>query len=163
MEGCDFDILLVSETWRDKREEIIVTAAGHKVFLSGGSCCRIGVGICVSRRLLDHISGPTFFKISGRICCLHFTNGHYNLQAFSCYMPTSWEPDDAAEHVYGLLGVLFLNRDHAGAMPIIETVFNAVIRNLFPGNDDDLLGTCGFGPEMIEAGTCTVDVGTWFV
>ena len=26
-----YDILLVSETWRDKREEAIVTAAGHNV------------------------------------------------------------------------------------------------------------------------------------
>ena len=62
-----YDILLVSETRRDKREDAIVTAAGHKVFLSGGSCCRNGVGICVSRRLLDQISGLTFFAISDRI------------------------------------------------------------------------------------------------
>ena len=81
LENCDFDILLVSETWRDKREEVIVTEAGHKVFLSGGSC-RNGVGTCVSRRLLDQISGLTFLTISDRICCLHFTIGHYNFLFF---------------------------------------------------------------------------------
>ena len=58
---CDFDILLVSETWRDRREEAIITAAGHKVFLSGGSCCKNGVGICVSRRLLDGTGEPTSY------------------------------------------------------------------------------------------------------
>ena len=73
-------------------------------------------------------------------------------QTFSCYMPTSWEPDDAAEHVYDLLGMLLVNCDQAGAIPIIGGDFNAVIANPLPGDNDDLLGTCGFGPEMIEAG-----------
>ena len=31
LDTCDFDILLVSETWRDNCEDAIVTAAGHKV------------------------------------------------------------------------------------------------------------------------------------
>ena len=97
-DNCDFDIKLVS-TWRDKREHAIVTASWSKVFLSGGSCCRNVVGTCVSRRLLDQISGMTFFAISGGICCLHFTNGQYNFRTFSCYMPTSCKPDDAAGYV----------------------------------------------------------------
>ena len=147
LENCDFDILLVSETWRDKREEVIVTAAGHKVFLSGGSCCRTGVGICVSPRFLDPISGLIFFTISDGICCLHFTNSHYNFQTFSCYIPTSWEPDDAAEHVYDLLGMFLFNCYHAGAIPIIAGNFNAVIGTPLPGGDDDLLGICGFRPR----------------
>ena len=147
LDTCDFDILLASETWRDKREEVILSAAGHKVFLSGGSCCRNGVGIGVSRKLLDQISGLTFFAISDRICCLHFMKSQYNFRIFSCYMPTSWEPDDAAEHVYDLLGILLLNCDHAGAIPIIGGDFNAVIGNPLPGDDMDLLGTCGFGPR----------------
>ena len=116
------------------------------MFLSGGSC-RNAVGICVSRRLLDQISGLTFLTISDRICCLHFTIGHYNFQTFSCYMPTSWEPADAAEHVYDLLGMLLVNCDQVGAILIIGGDFNAVIGNPLPGDDDDLLGTCGFGPR----------------
>ena len=147
LDTCDFDILLVSESRRDNCEDAIATAAGHKVFLSGGSCCRNGVGICVSRRLLDQISGLTFFSISDRICCIHFKRGHSNFRACSYYMPTSWEPDDAAEHVYDLLGILLLNCDHAGAIPIIGGDFNAVIGNPLPGDDMDLLGTCGFGPR----------------
>ena len=151
LDSCDLDILLVSATWRDRREKAIVTAAGNKVFLSGGSCCKNGVGMCVSRRLVDQISGTTFFASSDRICCLHFTNGHHNFfsqfPSFSCYMPTSWEPDDAAEHVYNSLGMLLLSCDHAGAIPIIGGGFNAVIGNLLPGDDSHLLGTCGCGPR----------------
>ena len=137
LDTCDFDILLVSDSWRDRREDAIVTAAGHKVFLSGGSRCRNGVGICVSRRLLDQISGLTIFAISDKICCIHFTRSHCNFRTFSCYMPTSWEPNPASEHAC----------DRAGTIPILETDFNAVIRNPLPGDDMGLLGTCGFGPR----------------
>ena len=104
LENCDFDILLVSEGWRDKREQVIVTAAGQKVSLGGGS--RNGVGTCVSRRLLDQISGLTFFTISEKICSAHCTKGHHHFHTFSCYMLPSGEPDDAADHVHDLLGVL---------------------------------------------------------
>ena len=145
LENCDFDIVLVSKTWRDKREEVIVTEAGHKVFLSGGSC-RNGVGICVSRRLLDQ----KFLDLHSS----QFLTGYVVYISRSVttiskhwYMPTSWEPDDAAEHVYDLLGMLLVNCDQAGAIPIIGADFNAVIRNPLPGDDDDLLGTCGFGPR----------------
>ena len=34
-------------------------------------------------------------------------------------------PNDAAEHVYDLLGILLLNCDHAGTIPIIGGDFNA--------------------------------------
>ena len=55
LDNCDFDMLLVSERRRDKREDVIVSAAGHKVFLSGGSCCRNGVRIAevVGSKTLD--------------------------------------------------------------------------------------------------------------
>ena len=55
LDNCDFDMLLVSERRRDKREDVIVSAAGYKVFLSGGSCCRNGVRIAevVGSKTLD--------------------------------------------------------------------------------------------------------------
>ena len=55
-----FDLLLLSETWRGDREEHLTTAGGHKVFFSGGSSGRVGVGICISRRLLNKIDDLVF-------------------------------------------------------------------------------------------------------
>ena len=43
--------------------------------------------------------------------------------------------------------MLLVNCDQAGAIPIIGGDFNAVIGNPLPGDDDDLLGTCRFGPR----------------
>ena len=148
LENCDFDILLVSETWRDKREEVIVTEAGHKVFLSGGSC-RNGVGTCVSSCWIKFLDLPSSQFLTGYVVDI---SRSVTTISKHWYMPTSWEPDDAAEHVYDLLGMLLVNCDQAGAIPIIGGHFNAVIGNPLPGDNDDLLGTCGFGPEMIEAG-----------
>ena len=77
LDNCDFDMLLVSETRCDKRQDVIVTAAGHKVFLSGGSCCRNGVRICVSQRFLDQISG----LILSSCACLNIKMSHWG-----CYL-----------------------------------------------------------------------------
>ena len=108
-------------------------------------------------RILLEIFEPTFLKLFYRICCLHLTNGHHDFQAFSCYMPTSWEHDDAVEHVYGLLWVLLVDSDHAGGMRNIGTDLNAVIGNPLPGNDDDLLGTRGFARGGQYRGTALRD------
>ena len=68
----------------------------------------------------------------------------YNFRIFSCSMPTSWEPDDAAERVYDLLGILLLNCDHAGTIPIISG--SSTTRTLFPlfryDNDAMFISSC---------------------
>ena len=76
------------------------------MFLSGGSPGRRGVGICIAKKLLDKINGVLSFSYSDRVCALHFNLGTIRLQVFSCYFPTSWEPDLAVEQVFELLGLL---------------------------------------------------------
>ena len=93
LDTFEFDLLLLSETWRGDREEHFTTAGGHKVFFSGVSPGRRGVGICISRKLLNKIDGVLFFCYSDRVRALHFTFGTIRFQVFSCYMPTTWEPD----------------------------------------------------------------------
>ena len=66
LDTFEFDLLLLSETWRGDREEHLTTAGGHKVFFSGGSAGRLGVGICTSRKLLNKI-GRFFFCYSDRV------------------------------------------------------------------------------------------------
>ena len=51
-----FDLLLVAETWRCEQEENFLTADGHRLFLSGGSVGRHGVGIVVKRSLYAQMS-----------------------------------------------------------------------------------------------------------
>ena len=65
-----------------------------------------GVGICIARKLLDKINGVLFFFYSDKVCALHFTLGTIRFQTFSCYMPTSGEPDFEIEQLLELLGLL---------------------------------------------------------
>ena len=87
-----FDLLLVAETWRGEPEENFLTADGHRLFLSGGSVGRHGVGIVVKRSLYAQMSNVVFHAYSDRLCSLHFTLDRVPFQIFSCYMPTSWGP-----------------------------------------------------------------------
>ena len=72
LDTFEFDLLLLSETWRGDREEHFTTTGGHKVFLSGGSPGRRGVGICISKKLLNKIDGVLFFVT--RTECALFTS-----------------------------------------------------------------------------------------
>ena len=49
LDGSDFDLLLLCETWGMEREEFFKTCGGNQLFLSGGST-HAGVGICVGRK-----------------------------------------------------------------------------------------------------------------
>ena len=121
------------------------TAGGHKVFLSGGSPGRRGVGICISRNLLNKIDDVLFFCYSDRVRALHFTLGTIRLQVFSCYMPTTWEPDLAVEQVLELLGLLLTCCADSGNVSILGGDFNAVLGSPLAGDDVELLGTWGIG------------------
>ena len=79
LDAFEFDLLLLSETWRGDREEHFTTTGGHKVFLSGGSPGRRGVGICISKKLLNKIDGVLFFCYSDRARALHFSDGHNSI------------------------------------------------------------------------------------
>ena len=73
VDGYQFDLLLVAETWRDEHEETFLSADGHRLFLSGDSVGRRGVGIVVGRSLYSRMSNIVFHAYSDRLCSLHFS------------------------------------------------------------------------------------------
>ena len=145
LDTFEFDLLLLSETWRGEKEEHFTTTGGHKVFLSGGSPGKRGVGICVARKLLDKMNGILFSSYSDRVCTLHFKLGTIRFQIFSCYMPTSWEPDLDVEQFLELLGLLLSCCADNGNVSILGGDFNAVLGSPLDGDDVEFLGTCGLG------------------
>ena len=145
LDTFEFDLLLLSETWRGDREEHFTTIGGHKVVLSGGSPGRRGVGICISKKLLNKIDGVLFFCYSDRMCALHFRLGTIPFQVFSCYMPTTWEPDLVVEQFFELLGLLLTCCADSGNVSILGGDFNAVLGSPMAGDDVEFLGTWGIG------------------
>ena len=55
LDQCDFDLLLICETWRGERDESFITERGHHIYLSGGAHHQ-GVGICTSAHFASRIS-----------------------------------------------------------------------------------------------------------
>ena len=117
----------------------------HKVFLDGGSPRKRGVGICMAKKLLDKINGVLVFSYSDRMRTLHFTLGTIRFQFFSCYMPTSWEPDLDVEPFLELLGLLLSWCADNGNVSSLSGDFNAVLGSRLEGDDVEFLGTCGLG------------------
>ena len=62
LDGNDFDLFLLCETWRTEPEEFFKTCGGNQLFLSGGST-HAGVGICVGRKLARDIADASFHSL----------------------------------------------------------------------------------------------------
>ena len=97
------------------------------------------------KKLLNKIDGVLFFCYSDRVCALHFTLGTIRFQVFSCYMPTTWEPDLAVEQFFELVGLLLTCCADSGNVSILGGDFNAVLGSPTAGDDVELLGTWGIG------------------
>ena len=145
VDDADFDILLLTETWRSEREEFYKTNDGQNLFLSGSPLGHAGVGICISKALSRDVLDVTFHAYSERLCALHLSFGHRKFQIFACYFPTSWAPDADVEGVYELLNLLLANCRQSGAIPIIGGDFNASIGEAQAGDDGNTFGNSGIG------------------
>ena len=154
LDMCDFDIMCLSETWRDCREEIVATPHGHTLYLSGdaGHC---GVGICVCKRLLLKISNVSFHALGGRLCYLSFTLGRRHFAVFSCYFPTSWAPDADVFAQYDILKLLLTHVRDEGRCLLIAGDFNASIGPVQSFEPSDAIGHWGMG-ERNERGDALV-------
>ena len=99
-----WDVLFLSETWRDDREEIWETDEGHMFLGSGWGGARRGVAIMIHSR---HRNGFKQFKaINERLCAvdLHFDGNRVRL--ISVYMPDSSYDDADVEAIYILIDTL---------------------------------------------------------
>ena len=66
LDQCVGDILMISETWRAESEEMYVTPAGGRIFLSGNGHHQ-GVGICISATFGKLLSDCKFHAYSNRV------------------------------------------------------------------------------------------------
>ena len=64
VDDADFDVLLLTETWRSEREEFYKTNGGQNLFLSGSPLGHAGVGICISKALSRNMVDVTFHAYS---------------------------------------------------------------------------------------------------
>ena len=130
LKELDFDFLFLTETWRDSSEEMLEVGGGTKMFLSGGGPHQ-GVGIVVSKRCWGSMQDVVFHAYSPRVCSLTFRLANKEFVACVCYMPTSWDTDEAVMEVYALLDLILYSRDCVNRLPLLGGDLNACIGQMF--------------------------------
>ena len=144
LKELDFDFLFLTETWRDNAEEMLEVDGGTKMFLSGGGPHQ-GVGIVVSKRCWGSMQDVVFHAYSPRVCSLTFRLANKEFVACACYMPTSWDTDEAVMEVYELLDLILYSRDCVNRLLLLGGDLNACIGQMLPQDDLASWGTCGWG------------------
>ena len=138
------DIVLLTEIWRSKCEEVFSTPGRGKIYMSGGLADR-GVGIYVSRQFSAFMEKPRFHAFAPCLCMLQFSRQGRLFHVYACYFPTSWDSDVDLEQVDDVLDVLLLHTQAATAFPLIGGDFNANVGALPSHDISQLLGGWGSG------------------
>ena len=85
--------------------------------------------------------------------CVHYISvWNVFLLIFSCYMPTSWEPNHEAEQMYELLELLLSNCECLGASAVVGGDFNAMLGDPCEGMTQIFLELVDSDGEMTEDG-----------
>lgn len=138
-----FDILFVSETWREHTEEIVDNSWGCRLYLAGGGGHQ-GVGIVASRALLNDMHSISFHAFSARFCMLKFCIEYRWFTLIAVYLPTNWASDVEVWGLYDLLSLALSQNCGGDGVTILGGDFNASIGHWCAG-DDLCSGDWGMG------------------
>lgn len=141
--NVSFDILFVSETWRELSEEIVDSSCGCRLYPAGGGGHQ-GVGIVVSRALLNDMHSISFHAFSARFCMLKFCIDNRCFTLIAVYFPTNWASDAEVSGLYDLLSLVLSQNCRDDVVTILGGDFNASIGNWCAG-DDLCSGDWGMG------------------
>ena len=146
LKELDFDFVFLTETWRENSEEMLKVDGGTKMFLSGGGPHQ-EVGIVVSKRCWGSMQDVVFHAYSPRVCSLTFRLANKEFVACACYMPTSWDTDEAVMEMYELLDLILYSRDCVNRLFLLCGDLNACIGQMLPQDDLVSCGTCKNGAQ----------------
>ena len=119
VQGCKWDAILVSETWRPKPEEVWGSDQGHIVMGAGKYVYKHGAAIIVKK--WKHRINWTKC-ISERIIATSITVNKQPITLLSVYMPHNGYADHHVENMYNTIPSILRNNND---MEIIGSDFNA--------------------------------------
>ena len=127
VDQVEWDVVLVSETWREEVEEYDTLESKHIWFGSGGTRGKHGVGILVHKRWSNHVRG--WRAINTRIGVLDIDVGPWKLSVFVVYMPHGGKSDICLEEVYSTISTLVKEARSAKRMTILGGDWNAEVES----------------------------------
>ena len=133
-----WDVLVLSETWREQRQEsFVLNEWGHKWFGSGGTRRERGIGFLLHKRWTETRFKPT----SERTASLDVQiSADVRLRIMGVYMPHTGYSDSAIEEVYAELDNELATAHAAGHRVIIAGDMNAQIGGQTELDDPAIIG-----------------------
>ena len=101
LQGCRWDAILASETWRPKEEEIWESEQGHNIMCAGKFENKHGVAIEVNKKWKRKINWTNY--ISKRAIATSVTVNTQRITLTSVYMPHSGYADHHVEKAYNMI------------------------------------------------------------
>ena len=139
LEHMHWDVVVLTETWREETCEEIRLGSGHRFYGSGGTRGCRGVGFLVHAR---H-SRCKFNHINDRVAFIDF-NFTPCVRIFGTYMPHSKYPDMEVDIVYEILHELLQQSRRRSISCIIAGDWNAQVGARQERDDTNVLGPHAF-------------------
>ena len=98
LDHAEWDVVLLNETWREKKEEVWKNAAGHLFLGAGGMLGQRGVAIIMHRRLEARFKA--FHAVSERLCAADVDIEGAKCRFISVYVPHDDYDDEVVEALY---------------------------------------------------------------
>lgn len=141
-ELLQWDLMMLSETWRKTKEEVWRSSAGHLFLGAGCPDGRRGVAIVVHAR---HAKGfRAFHAVNERVCAVDIDVQGIKLRIISVYMPDCSYDDAVVEATYAQLDALCRRSRQLQRRIIIAGDWNAVV-GMQRDAEEDTVGLYGCG------------------
>ena len=99
LDDVSWDVVVITETWREEVSESFVLPPGHQFCGSGGDRGRCGIGFLVHKRWSAH----HFVPISPRLSFLDIRFQSCKCRIFGLYMPQTNCPDSEVYELYSCI------------------------------------------------------------
>ena len=138
-----WEIMCLSETWREERRELWTSRKHHLFAGSGGTQGRNGVAIVLHAQL--HAKIDSFCAMSDRVAALDFTARRRKFRVIAVYLPHSGYVDSVVEQFYGQISELVRQGRNQRRTLILGGDWNARVGKQVTGEDNRVLGAFGYG------------------
>ena len=141
VETFSWDILLLTETWREEEEESFITENGNHFLGAGGSRGSIGVAIILHKRWARNVGKVTI--CNSRLMAAYVTIAEKYFCFIVPYMPHGGCSDELVEKVYKEMEQIHIKAGRQNASSIFGADWNAVVGTWREG--DGILTTGAYG------------------
>lgn len=141
----DWDIIILTETWRTKPREFFVTIGGHMFAGAGCDAGRRGVAFLVHKRWRHNIK--EFHVVNERIAYLRLWRRHLKMRVIGAYFPHGGYSDTKVQEVYSALSEIHREATSWRESTILGGDFNAEVGRAGEHDCRKVIGKHGLNNE----------------